>query len=109
MPSNAFQSLSFNADAAYTGEALDCSMCSTVALQCVATGIDKADGTIALQKSVDGTTFANVASATTVAAAATAYIVEDEPASCAYYRAVWAKGSNAAGTVAVKILAKANR
>ena len=106
MPSNAFQTLSFNADSAYTGEALDCSHCSTVALQCVATGIDKADGTITLQKSVDGLSFGNVSSATTVAAAATTYIVEDEPASCAYYRAVWAKGSNAAGTVAVKILGK---
>lgn len=106
MPSNAFQALSFVATAGYTGEAIDCSHCSTVALQCVATGLDKADATIKLQKSVDGTTFADFAAATTVAASGTAYIVEDELASCAYYRAVWTAGTNTAGTVSVKILGK---
>lgn len=107
MASNLFQPYSFNANAAYTGDAVDCSQCGSVAIQCVGTNLGAADGTIKLQKSVDGTTFADVASATTVAASGTAYIIENNPAACAYYRIIWAKGSNAAGTVSVKLLGKA--
>jgi hypothetical protein len=78
-----------------------------VSIQAVGTSLDKADGTITLQKSNDGVSFANVAAATTVAANSTAYVVEDEAAACMWYRFVWAKGTNAAGTVAVHLAGKA--
>jgi hypothetical protein len=109
MASNIQQVLSFVATAAYTGEAIDCSQCSTVGLQCVGTGLSAVDGTIKLQHSNDGVTWADVAAATTVAASGTAYMIAATVAPYVYYRAVWAKGANAAGTVAVNIIGKASR
>ena len=106
MASNIQNRYSFSAASAYTSEAVLCDACYCVSIQAVGTSLSAADGTIKLQKSNDGTTFADVASATTVAANSTAYIVEDEVASCMWYRFVWAKGTNAAGTVVVSLAGK---
>lgn len=109
MASNVQQVLSFPANAAYTGEAIDCGNCASVGLQCSAVSLSAADGTIKLQHSNDGTTWGDVAAATTVAANSTGYYIGVTVAPYVYYRAVWAKGTNAAGTVTVNIIAKANR
>lgn len=109
MASNIEQVLSFPGSANYTGAAIDCENISSVGLQCSAVSLDKADGTIALEHSNDGTTWAVVAAATTVAANSTGYFIPVTVATMKYYRAVWAKGTNAAGTVTVKIIGKANR
>lgn len=106
MASNVFQVLSFNANAAYTGEAIDCEHSVTLSLQLVGTGLDKADGTVKLQYSNDNTSFADVAAATTVAAGATVTIIPLTSVPCRYYRVVWAKGTNAAGTLVAKLFGK---
>lgn len=106
MASKIQQKFNFSGAAAYTSAAVDCEDCSTVSIQAVGTSLDKADGTIALQRSNDGTNFQAVAAATTVAANTTAYGVADTAAAYRFYRAVWSNGTNAAGTVEVILFAK---
>ena len=109
MASKVQQKFNFSAAANYTSAAVDCEDCSTVSIQLVGTSLAKADGKIALQRSNDGTNFEAVATATTVAATATAYGIADTAAAYRFYRAVWAKGTNAAGTCEVILFAKPNR
>lgn len=108
MASNIQQTYSFSGASAYTSEAIHAEKAFTVSIQAVGASLDKADGTIKLQMSNDGLIFSDVASATTVAANSTAYVVADDTASCVWYRFVWTKGTNAAGTVTVTFVGKAS-
>ena len=107
MASNIEQTLSFPASADYTGEAINADTIGIVGLQCSAVSLSAADGTITLQHSNDGTIWGTVAAATTVASNATGYYVPATVAPYKYYRVVWAKGANAAGTVTTKLMGKA--
>lgn len=109
MASNIFQSFSFNADTAYTSDSVEAENCATLSLQLVGTGLDKGDGTIKLQHSNDGSSYADVAAATTIALGATVTVIAVTAPCCRYYRIVWAKGTNAAGTLVAKVFGKANR
>jgi hypothetical protein len=109
MASNIFQSFSFNADTAYTGAAVEAENCETLSMQLVGAALDKADGTIKIQHSNDGTSWADVAAATTIGAGASVTMLLVTAPCCRYYRPVWAKGANAAGTLVAKMFGKANR
>lgn len=72
-----------------------------VSLQFVATGIDAADGVIKLQDSNDGSNWNDITGATiTVAAGTSSNMIRYTAFTGKHIRANWAKGSNAAGTIA---------
>jgi hypothetical protein len=106
MASNQFQAFSFVATAANTTDAVPTEQVKTLAVQVVCATLSHADGTIKLQYSLDGTNWADVATATTLAAGASVVMLKVDVAHCSYYRAVYAKGSNATGTVSVKFFGR---
>ena len=108
MASKVQEIFGFVATSNYTSEKVDCEDCICVSMSCIGLALDKADGTITLEKSNDGTNFTTAVATITVAANSTAYIASETVATCRFYRAVWAKGANAAGTLRVMIFAKPN-
>jgi hypothetical protein len=108
MASKVQEIFGFVATSNYSTDMVNCEDCISVCISCIALALDKADGTITLEKSNDGVNFATAATAVTVAANSTAYFAEDEVACARYYRATWAKGANAAGTIRVILFGKPN-
>ena len=108
MASKVQEIFGFVATSNYSTDMVNCEDCICVSMSCVGLALDKADGTITLEKSNDGTNFAVAVAAITVASNSTAYIAAETVATCRFYRATWAKGANAAGTIRVMLFAKPN-
>lgn len=78
---------------------------NNIGMQVVATALSSADSVVKLQHSNDGTNFADItdASLTLAAGASTPVLSPIAMIGMRYYRAVYTKNTNAAGTVKVII------
>lgn len=76
------------------------------AVQVVATGLDAADATVDIEASIDGTNFAPLGAAITLASGSSVRMVNAADANYKYFRMAYQPGSVTAGTIAMEYMVK---